>query len=183
MLGNKPGRPDTEALQAVSRALDETRQFIGRVRSDPETKGEHQRHIGTLHAMDHLDRLLEASRETRLAQWAERDAALAAAAEHLSEGLAAIAPWLGGHNVPAPADHLATLSGSLAETRRTHRIIILEDTAAGRADAGDTLARLEVLRWFDRLAYHTWRAVHHLADGNEDEPDVPKGMPDAEPLA
>jgi phosphate:Na+ symporter len=183
MLRNKPGRPDTEALQAVSRALDETRRFIGRVRSDPETKGEHQRHIGTLHAMDHLDRLLETCRETRLAQWTERDAALAAAAEHLSEGLAAIMPWLGGHNVPVPADHLATLSGSLAETRRTHRATILEDTAAGRADAGDTLARLEALRWLDRLAYHTWRAVHHLADGNKDESEVPKGMPDTEPPA
>ncbi|MDZ7343636.1 MAG: Na/Pi symporter [candidate division KSB1 bacterium] len=181
MLRNKQGRPNTEALQAVSRALDETRKFIGRVRSDPETKAEHQRHIGTLHAMDHLERLLESCREAKPAPWLERDAALAAAAGRLSEGLAAIAPWLSGSETVAPVDHLATLSVSLAETRRTHRLAILEETAAGRADAGDTLARLEALRWLDRLGYHIWRAVHHLADGNEDEPGVPKGMPVAEP--
>lgn len=177
------GRQSRDTLEPAVRALDETRKFLGRIRSDPETKGEHQRHIGTLHAMDHLDRLLEACRETKPAQWLERDATIAAAAERLSTALASIAPWLGGGKVPAPVGDLATLSRALAETRKTHRLAILEETAAGRADAGDTLARLEALRWLDRLAYHLWRAVHHLADGNEDELGVPKGMPDAEPPA
>jgi phosphate:Na+ symporter len=179
LLRNRQSR---DTLEPVGRALVETRKFIGRVRSDPETKGEHQRHIGTLHAMDHLERLLEACRETKPAQWIERDAAIAAAAGRLSEGLVLISPWLGGNEVPAPVEHLAALSAALAETRRTHRATILEETAAGRADAGDTLARLEALRWLDRLGYHIWRAVHHLADDNMDEPGVPKGMTEAEPL-
>lgn len=184
MLRNKQGRSNAEVLQAVSRALDETRKFLGWVRSDPETKGEHQRHIGTLHAMDHLDRLLEVCREAKPTPWLERDATIAAAAERLSTALASIAPWLGGGGkVPAPVGDLATLSRALAETRKTHRLAILEETAAGRADAGDTLARLEALRWLDRLGYHAWRAVHHLADGKADELGVPKGMAEAEPPA
>jgi phosphate:Na+ symporter len=171
-----------DTLENIHRALDETRQFIARIRTDPETKGEHHRHIGTLHAMDHLDRLLEASREVKQMPWLERDAVLTAAADRLSAGLASITPWLGGGNPPAPVDHLAALSRSLVETRRTHRLAILEETAAGGADAGDTLARLEALRWLDRLGYHIWRAVHHLANDNKEDSGVNKGMPDAEPL-
>ncbi|MCG3153655.1 MAG: hypothetical protein DKINENOH_00245 [bacterium] len=44
------GRPSRDTLEPAGRALDETRKFLGRIRSDPETKSEHQRHIDTLHA-------------------------------------------------------------------------------------------------------------------------------------
>ncbi len=53
-------RHETDLLQVASTAAAQTRGFLGRIRSSPDDEKEYNRHLSVLHAVDHLDRLLEA---------------------------------------------------------------------------------------------------------------------------
>lgn len=40
----------------------------------------------------------------------------------------------------------------------------------GRIEPDAALKYLDAMRWVDRLAYHTWRTIHHLAIKRSGEP-------------
>jgi phosphate:Na+ symporter len=155
---------DQATASAARVALAEVRRFVGRIRSDPETAAEHGRHLATLHALDHLERLLEACEE-RLPRPADPEIERASAT--LLAALERAHPWLSGGDGEPPDTLLGEASATLADLRRSHRRHVLDETAAGRLDPDEGMTRLEVVRWIDRLAYHVWRAAHHLAPVRE----------------
>jgi phosphate:Na+ symporter len=55
----------------------------------------------------------------------------------------------------------------VAQYRRSRRDEVLGLAASGEVEPGDALERLEGLRWLDRVVYHVWRSVHHLAAPGE----------------
>jgi phosphate:Na+ symporter len=59
--------------------------------------------------------------------------------------------------------HLAEASTREAGERRRHRAWLLAETAAGLESPDETQRKLEAMRWVDRVGYHAWRALHHLA--------------------
>lgn len=154
------GGPAPPALEPVTRGLRDTRGFLAGVRTSADVAAEHHRHLSLLHALDHLDRLDEALREptSRTRVTGELSPSLD---RRVTETLDAVGRWL-AEDGPAHLEEVAALSAELAEHRRTRRANILGMAASDGLDPDDALARLEGLRWIDRVVYHIWRAVHHL---------------------
>ena len=161
---------ETQARLGPARAaVEELRSFLASVRSERESPGLRERHVSALHALDHLDRLARAAGE-------EIDAASVASllpgpGRDLEAALELVSSWtLDGGTAPPP--ELAALSAATADARRAQRVDTLARTAAGELDPGTALAHNEAMRWFDRLAYHLWRALHHLGGGAADGPET-----------
>lgn len=151
------------ALEAASAALRETQRFLAEVRTTPEA-AEYERHLSVLHAIDHLDNLIEALREPQHRPVLRSDPDLRAIAAELAERLGPIQQWHGsevdGREGPCEAQRI---SQTMAEVRKSERVRILERTAHGLIEPTDALVWMDAIRWLDRLAYHIWRSAHHLA--------------------
>jgi phosphate:Na+ symporter len=161
------------ATATLADALWSTRHFLGRIRSAQETATEHRRHVATLHALDHLDRLTATLAEARPARVLADDPAVARSAALLSAELPPAQVWLRQGDDQAPREALAVVAAALAERHRLRRIELLEETASGALSPDDALTRLEALRWLEQLAHHLWRAVHHLDEPGAADPVVP----------
>lgn len=62
--------------ETAARATEETRTFLGLVRTDPELEAEHQRHVAVLSGLDHLSQLLAICGESPTLESIEGDASL-----------------------------------------------------------------------------------------------------------
>lgn len=156
-------RQDRTCLWAAQTGIHEARAFLARVHLDQHHEQEYNRRLTLLHASDHLDRLIEACLERELPLVG---AEVLAAAQRLMPEVAEAATWFGQPGWGKNEDlvrHLAGASVRQAEERRLHRAWLLAETAAGKVTPDETQAQLEAMRWVDRVGYHTWRAVHHLA--------------------
>lgn len=145
----------------LTQAFRETRAFLGHVRTSPDGADTRARHLAVLHALDHLERLEETLRETR-GRTIPDDPATRRLRSRIVALLEGTGLWL-TEDGPSPEADVAALSRDVAEHRRARRIEILADAASGGTDPGEALPQLEGLRWMDRVVYHVWRAVHHLA--------------------
>lgn len=151
---------------AVARAIEATRSKLHAIRTDPNTPHDYGRHVATLHALDHLHRLVEAlGEEEHIHDYGtygemQRDGA------RLAEHFEALSGWWTARSDPkataAPMPDVEGVSRSVAEGRRAERPRVLERTARGELAPRDGEKLLEAMRWVDRLGYHAWRAHHHL---------------------
>ncbi|MCB9932108.1 MAG: Na/Pi cotransporter family protein [Planctomycetes bacterium] len=152
------------SLEQIGEALAETRRFLQRI-PPPETTGfEFHRQLSTVHALDHLERLVEDMHEPESLTSVRRNDSLRKVGEDMGEILALLAKQLRDPDVEPEAQVAEAFSHKLAEDRRTARPAILEATAARRIDAEQALKELAAQRWLDRLAYHIWRSAHHLRE-------------------
>jgi phosphate:Na+ symporter len=152
-----------ERLLAARQAIAETRAFLGQIASASGLSHDvYTRRLALLHAGDHIDRLQEACLEigSNLRGAEARDAA-----DSLRPELERVIAWLRqpGAERGKIVKPLKTVSKRQAKMRRKHREWLLEETAAGRTNPNEAHQQLESVRWVDRVAYHTWRALHHLA--------------------
>jgi phosphate:Na+ symporter len=163
-----------DPLAAAREALGRTRAFLGGVRTSPEMENEHRRHLAVLHALDHVERMIEALEEVPAHDWLTPEGELHAVAAGTAGSLVEPLAWLRAGGRAAPAPDLADLSRSTAEQRRLHRPEVMARTAAGKLPPEVALRTLDAMRWIDRVVYHIWRTVHHLAaaGGAASSPDV-----------
>jgi phosphate:Na+ symporter len=161
---------DVEAdLDAVRRALDETRRFVVRIGANEETAAEHAVHVSVLQALDHLERLARVCAEPRGVRSLLRDGVPAAMVRRLVEALGAAGRPLEEGLAAAAVVALGPASIENAEARRGHEPALLGRTAAGRLSPDQALEELEETRWVDRLGYHAWQAARSL------EAEPPRG--------
>ncbi len=155
-------RTSRERLWSAQAAIQETRAFLAKVPLQPHHHLVYNRRLDLLHAADHLDRLVEACLEHAEPVYGAQvqDAALRLAPE-----LAEAAVWLQGpgRDREDAVHHMAEASARQAEERRRHRTWLLAETAAGLESPDETQRKLESMRWVDRVGYHAWRALYHLA--------------------
>ena len=164
LRGAPPGRNGGGAGEA-SAALAETARYLGEVHTT-DGGDAYGRHVSVLHAVDHLERLAAALEQREPARIVPADADARQAAAELERRLDAPVEWLRAEEGPEgydPAADLEAASLAIAGLRRASRPRLMERTAAGELEPDDALRRLDALRWLDRLAYHAWRATHHLA--------------------
>jgi len=157
-----PNRASQEHLLAAQSAMDETSGFLGKIQFNGQRDDIFSRRLALLHAGDHVDRLIEACQETRAPIVGEE---VRAAANRLAGDLDAAIHWLQTKEGDATEliHRLAQASAAQAETRRHQREQVLEETAAGHLHPDQAQHRLESMRWVDRVGYHTWRTLYHLA--------------------
>lgn len=163
-----------ETLDAATDALDRSRTFLSRIVEPPTTTTEQRRLAGTLHALDHAARLVEAVGEdgsdVPVADAPEaKDLAISVMNRAVELCRRVQAPQEdadvpAGVSLESALQQLATDSAALAELRRAHRQATLDASAAGQIDAEQAINRVEAVRRIDRLAYHAWRATSHLVD-------------------
>ncbi len=169
-------------LWAAQAGIRESRAFLAGVHSDRDQR--YTRRLALLHVSDHLNRLVEACLEY---EEPVRGVEVQAAAGRLAPEIAEATTWLGqpgwkGDNL---VRHLADASARQAEERRLHRAWLLAETAAGNVMPDAAQAQLESMRWVDRVGYHAWRALHHLAGAETvgdsqvyEEPERTGGTPE-----
>ncbi|MFN2443064.1 MAG: Na/Pi cotransporter family protein [Thermoanaerobaculia bacterium] len=161
-LTTEPGGPRVRsALEEAKEALEETRRFLSQVRSSPAAPSEHGRHLAVLHAVDHLERLIEAGLEESAAGVVRREGSLEDARE-IMEAVIDFDPAL----LQADGERVAEIARASAEIERMrldHRRMTLEKTALGEISPLAASQRLDGMRWIERIVYHSWRAAHHLA--------------------
>lgn len=151
-------------LDKADEALREARRYLAQVRSASEGGSEYRKHVSVLHALEHLERLEEACREQDHSRHLGREPHLRQCSQALATQLAEARALIG---VGAEADLLPLMqeiSYQVAATRRQQRVVVLRQAAAGVIDSEQALEVLETMRWVDRLAYHAWRAIHHLQE-------------------
>jgi phosphate:Na+ symporter len=159
-----PRKVDAHTLERADDALAETRRFIDTA-SMGDGGADPARYVAVLHAVDHLDRLVERLRDA--------PSHGAAASDYRAEAVRAASEierarmWLAGVEVDV-VDTWRVLAAGIADRRRVQRSETLAAAAAGRLSADTALTRLEAMRWLDSSVYHVWRAVHHLQTSGVD---------------
>jgi phosphate:Na+ symporter len=160
VLEHPGNRPAPDELGAADLALAETRRFLGGLGTSQQA-GDHARHLAVLHAIDHLERLVERLRASPPASAVSPD--LMEASSYANRELALARGWLGAGSADPPVDAMEALSKELADRRRRQRGAQLEAAAGGGLDPNVALERLDAMRWLDSAVYHVWRVIHHLA--------------------
>lgn len=155
-------RRDDEILHAAQAAMDETSRFLGQIKFSGHRDDIYERRLALLHAGDHVDRLIEACRESHV-HADSVDVHMAAA--QLADTIETAQEWLQAKDAEDDdvIQHLAHTSAQQAEKRRHQRAKVLEETAAGHIWPEEAQRQLESMRWVDRVGYHTWRTLYHLA--------------------
>lgn len=157
-------QPSDDLITELDSALDEIRRFLAKV-PPPDVQGyEFHRQISTIHAIDHMERLVSESREKDRLRTARRDQTLHKTCLDLAALLDLLAVQIREPLVEPDVERAQAFSLRLADERRTARPAILEATAARRIDPDQALAELAAQRWLDRIAYHVWRVSHHLRE-------------------
>jgi len=158
-------------LEDIQQALDEIQRFLESIRTPSLSGQQYQDHVSTLHAMDHLARMVEDCRDRQVARRCGRDPQLQPSLARLRAVQKQALQWLGNPESPFPLPHVHETWQEIADMRRQQRPVILETIASGQTRPTEALARLEAIHWMDRIAYHTWRTIAHLAGaqhpGNE----------------
>lgn len=154
-------RSRREHLWAAQAALQETSAFLSNIQMQSGVDRIYYRRLSLLHVGDHLSRLTEACLESEIPIHGDE---VEQAAQNVRSELEETLDWL-RREAGAGDDlvhHLADMSARQAERRRKHRASLLEKTAASLVPPEEAQRRLESMRWVDRVAYHTWRALYHL---------------------
>lgn len=170
LIDGSEGDARTPSLDPITEALHEIREFLRHVRTAPDLATEHPRHLGVLHALDHLDRLDESLREPPPRAHVGGDDGTRVLRGSVRAMLQDVTRWLRGHGA-SPLTRLEAMSKEVAEYRRTRRAHVLSLAASGEIDTAEALGWLEGVRWLDRVLYHVWRSVHHLAAPGEEVVD------------
>jgi phosphate:Na+ symporter len=160
-----------DANERLGVALARCREALEPLRTDPEVPHQYRAHLAVLHALDHLARLLEALAESARVATVQQEGTARAMSQALLPVFEQLQLWLFDDEGPCPP--IERVSRELATTRREGRRALLDTAARGAITADQAEAELEAMRWVDRLGYHAWRAVHHLAlalDPTEVEP-------------
>lgn len=166
-----------DELTEADRALGDVRRFVHRLAQGALEPHEVEHHAALLHACDHAARLIDALRDLPANGDAPlEDPVVRRACEEIDELIARVAST-GEYDVkgarpagtrpaaelvPEMAPAAETASLAIAAMRKDERRAALAAAAGGDLDPDVAVARVDTLLWLDRVAYHLWRAAHHL---------------------
>lgn len=151
-----------EAIRSAEEALRKTAIFAASLGEGAQGRRERREYLGTLHALDHVTRLLEGIRDAAMLDDAASEPSLAPQRAAILAILGEVAA-IGDSVEPPVAERIGLASASIASLRKSYRVETLGETAAGRLDPEASLRRLDASRALDRVGYHLWRASMHLA--------------------
>lgn len=173
--------PVAQDTRGAAAALEKVRDFLSELKEPPETGAEQRRMSSTLHALDHVSRLVEVLAAGKLpGQLARTPQDLLAAelcnkamrATHIvgrsitsESALSARAAPISWRVSPEVAAALAEVEGAakaLDALQRDHRAATLTSVASGKLTAADAFERIEAVRRLHQIAHHAWRSAAHL---------------------
>lgn len=150
---------EQERLVTLHRALDDTRTYLNRIKTEPDQTIVHPRHLAMVHAIDHLARLHARCRNSNPLKVRRADKRLQRLAQILER---AVRERTGEPLTREAEDWLDRVRMLLRRQRRSYRERLIRDASTGRIDPEQVGDRLDSVRWLHRSTYHVWRATHHL---------------------
>ncbi|GIL00725.1 MAG: hypothetical protein BroJett030_06240 [Alphaproteobacteria bacterium] len=154
-------------LATAAGAIDETRQFAERVRTDQAQAMARRRHLAALHALDHLVRLRNRCTQGARVQTVLADPGLRRSGDEMAAILRAIIDGSLSDDAEARLD---ALRHRLRDARHEAREETIAAAASGAMATSDAMLRLDAIRWLHRVAYHLWRIVHHQRAARSEAP-------------
>jgi phosphate:Na+ symporter len=162
VIGKKSYGEIIEPLEAVDSALIETRNYLSRIVSSPDSNQVHLQHLDIIHSMEHLALLVEACREFDNVRTTAHSEFLRRLTLNQLGEFEEVIKWLHGERPEAPVQNVEKVSAMFAETRRRKRTDMIGEIAQGVMNPDEGFEHLEAMRWIDRIAYHIWRGILHL---------------------
>jgi phosphate:Na+ symporter len=151
-------------LAHAIQALEQTHEFLAKVRTSDGDPTDRRRHVSVLHALDHLQRAAQRlAPSAALARFAHA-ADVRPVREALDAAVVAMVDWCPVLAPEAPADGILERFQGIPGVRRHTRVQVLRRGAEGSADADDAEETLEALTWAQAIAHNLERAVHHLRE-------------------
>jgi phosphate:Na+ symporter len=169
LSGQIKHRNAMESLGAANLALGETRRFLGSVHPEQGEDIGQQHHVSVFHAIDHLSQLSVELEEFEVAKTVPNAESCRAVCMDLVTTFAQLPKMISNGDINQAAELMEEKSLGIANVRRNQRRAILEKTASLGLDPDSALEELEAMRWADRLAYHIWRATHHLQERKKEQ--------------
>jgi phosphate:Na+ symporter len=163
VIGKKSYGDIIKPLEAVDSALIETRNYLSKVVSSPDSNQVHRQHLDVIHAMEHLALLVEACREFDNVRTTAHSEFLRRLTLNQLGEFEEVIKWLHGEIHEAPIQNIEKISTMFAETRRRKRTDMIGEIAQGVMNPDEGFEHLEAMRWIDRIAYHIWRGILHLS--------------------
>ncbi|MGQ9843146.1 MAG: Na/Pi cotransporter family protein [Spirochaetota bacterium] len=148
-------------LKIATQALEETKYFLSKVITDPHQKQLYSEHISVLHAIDHLNSIIDACGESQTILILNGSSNFSDMKFSFYNELNESQKALQSQSLVDSVEKIQELSQYLANTRKLERVEVLKKTASGIIDSHTALEYIEAIRFIDRLGYHIWRAVLH----------------------
>ena len=143
-------------------ALDAIRTYADRIQPAREGKRSTESLIQLMHAIDHVDRLIDRCGQTDRAQTVRSHEPLASVAERLRELLEQFKPWFDGQTPENLEENALALWQQMEIERENYRQTVFKEAVADTITREKAYGRLEAYRWLRRISYHLWRLLHHL---------------------
>lgn len=153
--GNVDDDQDRNRLRDLESGNREVQDFLGAVPIPPDQVVLIARRLDLIHASDHVQRLIRALLTPETG--APEAAGVADAFETVVAGMR-----LTESMDETAVELLRSTSVTQAERRKDGREGILARTASGALPPSESHAVLVGEAWVDRIAFHAWRAGHHL---------------------
>jgi Na+/phosphate symporter len=157
--------PSVSALHDRARAIQETAEYLGAVRTTKDVP-EHAAHMDGLHAADHLARIVERLEEKHaVLMMSSRDASFFSPIERLRDMAARLVSEVDvaeRATGPTPSADLATLAQNVDVETAAARTETLRAVATGETPHDAGASRLEALHWIKRVAHHLEGLGRHL---------------------
>ncbi|MHC4830891.1 MAG: Na/Pi cotransporter family protein, partial [Planctomycetota bacterium] len=134
LAGEQSARFTEGRLEVTESALSKARDYLALLRSAQEPVPTYQHHLSLFHAVDHVQRLIDACREPAHTELVRAVEELGAIAQKVSAGLEPVEAWLRDREAPPALPAAQELSQAVAEERRGFRRGLLERTAASELE-------------------------------------------------
>ncbi|MFN7133445.1 MAG: Na/Pi cotransporter family protein, partial [Myxococcales bacterium] len=154
-------------LEEAQGAIDATRAFLAQVSWQPESAAEFNRHLATMEALQHLQRLIGACRE--IPPSVDELTSVKEVTLVLRQGLERGGEWMRS-GTGAGGSSVIDAARQVAERRRERRQTLLDETARGAARSEDVNGLLESMHWLERVATHAARASEELGGATQPPP-------------
>lgn len=173
----EPPRVEPATITRVDRALEDCRDFASQIVISTDRKEPQRLLIASMHAIDHLERLVERARARERVEILRTDPSLGALAALARGALDATVHALRADE-PVPEVRLRETRDGIRAERRDYRARVIAAVPEGTVTLDDALRRLDAIRWLHRMTYHAWRIGLHL-----DEASHPVSGPPAPPTS
>lgn len=160
-----------KVINEAESAIQKVQVYISNMQGQSSAAIKYEAYLSMLHGLDHLTRLVKASKQnipfSKLLNKNELKAMKAKLLEAINEIETSEDELLGN-----TVEKLEALSKQIAELRKSLREDILDATARGSLNPDDSLNQIRTILWIDRVGYHMWRNVYHLEDKKENQSDL-----------
>ncbi len=152
-------------LQQMQQALDQTHDYLDQIHLKPEDSAEWARLVALIHTLDHLQRLHErCDEEGERAVTARATAALQPQCVQLLNGIAEIKVAITSKLWLEVSQQALSIADEIRDNTSPARAAVMANIGSGEISVADGTARLEAIRWLQRVSHHIAKICGHIAE-------------------